>query len=211
MTAIDDAFSAAVAAAIAAQMAGATVAAAPLVAFDFASGMVRVWAGAGPFIDLDGQTWQGLGEMAARTASASGRGLGVEEVTYSLSATSGRLANFVADAEETIGRTVRDYLQFFDVRKTDTTGAWVDFAPLGSPWQYWYGTMGPLDYVREAVRVGETPLVTLSVTAHNGLVNRRRPPNGQYTHGDQQARHPGDNIFLGMPKTGDKIVWPKFS
>ena len=46
--------------AIAAMLAGATVRAALLVRFDFASGIDRVWEGVGP-LQAGGHTWKGMG------------------------------------------------------------------------------------------------------------------------------------------------------
>jgi hypothetical protein len=199
--------------AIEAQLSGATVRAASLVMFDFVSGPVRVWPGFGPLV-TGGETYQGLGNLGLISAFSAGPGQVVEEMTFQLFADEATLGHFSDDAEESAGREANVYMQFFEIRKEDAIGNWVEWQPLDAPFQVFWGKMGPL--TAERPEADENPMDArltraLSVTASNAFTNRARPAFGFYTDRDQKARHPGDNMFINAYQMADKRVrWPKF-
>jgi hypothetical protein len=190
--------------AIAAQLAGNTVRAAPLVHFDFRTTPMRLWPGFGP-LEAAGETWLGLGDLGSISGTGAGPGQVVEEMAFSLAGGPELLANFAEDAEEATGREVEVWLQFFDE----------GWAPLDDPFQIFWGVMGPLKVERG--ESGDDPLTAratrlLSVTAANAFINRGRPSYGFFTDRDQKARKPGDNIFLNIARMSEiKVRWPKFS
>lgn len=202
--------------AIRAQLAGAAVRAAPLVAFDFRSRMTRLWPGFGP-LEAGGYTWEGLGNLGALSQINTGISGSVDEITFTLAAPAEALAYFNDDAEESNGREVSVYLQFFDIRRTDEAGNWVDWLPLGDPLAMFVGTMGPLKVQRDrAEPAGGRPSRVMSVIASNGFVNRSRPAYAYYSDRDQKARNaiagnPDDNFFVNASRTIYTVPWPVFT
>ncbi len=199
---------------IEAQLRGATVRAAPLAQFDFKSGVVRLWQGAGP-VDAGGQTWQGIGSMAAMEAIQAGPRGAVEEITLSLFGDTGLLDNVEADTEESTGRACNIYLQFFDIRRVDEDGNWVDWQPLDDMISMFWGIMGPLTARRSRVETGRAPNRVVSMPVQNALINRQRPTFSFFSQADQIARTIGaataDNIFLRIPEFSEGTVrWPNF-
>lgn len=196
--------------AIEAQLSGKTVRLAPLVRFDFVSGTVRLWPGFGPMV-LGGQTWQGIGNLGSLEIIEAGPGQGATERTYTLFGDETILAQISEDADEASGREVYDYVQFFQVDEFDQDGNWIDWQPIGDPFQMWWGVMGEIAIDRPQVAPGEMATRSVSVPAVNAFHNRRRPTNSYYTDRDQKARHPGDTIFVAMASARRKIRWPYFS
>lgn len=180
--------------AIEAQLSGRTVRAVPLVHFEFLSGDQRLWPGFGT-LAAGGYGWTGIGDLGSISGVSTGLGLAVEEMTFTLAGSGDILRGLKADAAEATGREVNVYLQFFD----ETS------APLDNPWQIFWGRMGPL----KAERSDESR--TITVVASNALLNRARASFGFFSHRDQQARHPGDNIYVRASQMADaKVRWPHF-
>ena len=102
-------------------------------------------------------------------------------------------------------------LQFFDVRRVDQSGSWVDWQPIDELITVFFGKMGPLSVSRQASADGRGSR-TVSVTVQNSLVNRRRPAFGYYTDQDQKARHSEtDSIFIKMAEFSEGTTpWPVF-
>ena len=196
---------------IEAQLRGANVRAAPLAKFDFKSGVTRLWQGAGP-TDAGGFTWQGIGSMAAMEAIQAGPRGAVEEITLSLFGDTGLLDNVEADTEESTGRACNIYLQFFDIRRVDTDGNWVDWQPLDDMISMFWGGMGPMSVKRQAASEQGRGSRAVSITVQNALVNRQRPPFGFFSDRDQKARgRATDDIFIRIPEFSEGTVrWPQF-
>ena len=196
---------------IEAQLRGATVRATPLVSFDFKSGMKRLWSGAGTQ-EAGGHKWQGIGALGSMAPIQSGPRGAVEEIEFSLFGEAGLLDKIEADVDESVGREVNVYLQFFDVRKTDEAGIWVDWQPLDEMISMFWGRMGPLSVKRQAAGVDRRGSRVVSVTVQNALVNRQRPQYGYFSAADQKARgRDGDNIFILMPEFSEGTTrYPQF-
>ncbi len=196
---------------IEAQLRGATVRVTPLVSFDFKSGMSRLWQGAGT-LDAGGQEWQGIGALGSMAPIQSGPRGAVEEIEFSLFGDAGLLDNIEADADESVGRECNVYLQFFDLRKTDEAGNWVDWQPLDNMISMFWGRMGPLSVKRQAASETARGSRVVSVTVQNAMVNRQRPAFGFFSDEDQKARgRAGDDIFIRVPEFSNATAaWPVF-
>lgn len=196
---------------IQAQLDGNTVRAAYLVYFDFRSGPVRGWPGFGN-LSIAGLTYQGLGNLSVLSPISAGPGGAVEEITLSLAGSDALLANLRSDNTESVGRELSVFLQFFDIRRFDELGNWVDWQPLSTPLSLFVGRMGPLSVKRQPPdpeNGGATRVV--SVSAQNILVNRARPPFQFYSDRDQKARSPDDNMFLRISRYAENPTrWPTF-
>ena len=196
---------------IEAQLSGATVRVTSLVSLDFKSGMVRLWQGAG-WLDAGGFPWRGVGELGAMSPTQSGPRGAVEEIEMSLFGGDTLLANIEADADESVGREVNVYLQFFDIRRTDADGNWVDWNPLDDMISMFWGRMGPMSVKRQAASEQGRGSRVVSITVQNALVNRQRPPFGFFSDRDQKARgRTTDDIFIRIPEFSEGTVrWPQF-
>lgn len=200
---------------IAAQLRGGTVRIADMVRFSFLSGEVRLWSGFSDLKDNNNEVWTGIGNLGQISGVIAGPGQGIDELTFVLFGDTTMMAKFAGSVDETIGREVFVYQQFFDVRQFDETGAWVDWKPLDSPMVLFWGIMGPLTADRPKQDVGDVDprLRTISVKAANAFVNRRRPSYGFYSHRDQSARSVGNNdqMFVNASRMASITVrWPKF-
>ncbi len=196
---------------IEAQLNGATVRAAGLASFDFKSGFKRLWQGAGT-LEVSGHEWLGIGDMGTLEPIQSGPRGAVEEITMRLTGEAGLLAQIDADADESVGRECNIYLQFFDVRRFDEAGNWVDWQPIDELVTLFFGNMGPLSVSRQPPSADGRTSRVVSVTIQNSLVNRRRPAFGFFTDQDQKARHSStDQIFIKMAEFSEGTTrWPVF-
>ena len=195
---------------IEAQLAGATVRTSQLVRFDFRSAPMRLWHGFGDLVAA-AEVWQGLGDMGQISAIQSGPGQAAEEMTFTLFGSDGLLANLADDAEESAGRTVEVFLQFFDIRQADAAGAWVDWHLLSSPLAMFYGIMGPLTASRTGASAEVPAMRSVSVPAVNAFWNRSRPALAYFSDRDQKARSPDDNMFARVSAYSDgTVAWPQF-
>ncbi len=196
---------------IEAQIDGATIRAAGLVKFDFKSGLKRYWQGSGT-LDAGGEKWLGVGNLGAIEPIQSGPRGAVEEITLSLFGGEGLLANIEADAGESVGREVNLYLQFFDIRRTDDAGNWVDWQPIADMLSLFWGRMGPMSVKRQAAGAEGRGLRSISVTVQNAMTNRRRPPLGFFSNTDQRERgSSSDQICIRISEFAEKTVrWPVF-
>lgn len=201
---------------IKAQMTGNSVRVADLVRFSFLSGEVRLWSGFSNLTDNNGEVWTGAGNVGAISGMIAGPGQGIEEMTFSLFGDADMMSKFAGSANETIGQECKVYQQFFDVRKWDDDGKWVDWQPLDKPVQIFWGTMGPLIADRPRANVGDASqlLRVVTVKAANAFTNRRRPSFGFYSYRDQLARSVGgnDQMFVNASRMASVTVrWPKFA
>jgi hypothetical protein len=197
---------------IEAQLDGATVRAAHMALFDFKTEPKRLWPGFGDLLLPSGLRFEGIGSLGTLSSISAGPGGAVEEITASLFGDETILARIEDDAEESVGRELTVYLQFFDIRKTDEAGNWVEWAPLDEPLTMFVGRMGPLKVKREPPGDGSSASRIVSVSAQNILVNRARPSFSFFSDRDQKARGDGtDNIFLRVSQYSEGTVrWPIF-
>lgn len=197
---------------ILAQLAGPLVRCASLARFDFKSGEKRLWPGFGDLV-VNGETWQGLGNLGQISQVSAGPGQTIEELVLTLFGDDTIISHFTSDAEEAVGRAVRAYFQFFEVRQTDEAGNWVDWAPIGGdPLQFFWGRMGPLFVDRPVQTGGGRATRAISTRAANAFINRRKPPFGLYSDRDQRGRtNNTDNLFVHASSMASATVnWPVF-
>lgn len=196
---------------IRAQIRGATVRFAELVRFSFRSQESRLWTGFGPLVDNNGEQWEGIANLGALSAVSSGPGQAIEELSLTLFASDEMIALIPSDTAEVTGQVVKRYIQFFDVRKFDDQGNWVEWQPLDDPWQNFWGKMGAplINIPKKQPDEGASQQQTITIRAANAFVNRRRPAFGYYSNRDQQARSPGDKIFSRVAAMASTTVrWP---
>lgn len=195
---------------IEAQLGGRTVRYLDMVRFYFKSGQVRLHHGTGLLVDNNGEQWKGVGKLGRISPITSGPSGGADEITMSLFGDSEMLRHVDEDAEESAGQLVVRYLQFLDIRQRDALGNWVEYQPLDVPMETFRGRMGPLQIDRPPVTdPNESASRVVTVRAVNAFYNRRRPPFGYFSHRDQQARSPGDNLFRDASRMADaKVNWP---
>lgn len=196
---------------IEAQLAGAVVRCSPLVEFDFVSGAKRVWPGFGPVI-AGGKTWEGVRGLGTMSPITSGVGGAVEEMTFSLFGDTQLLGHLSEDAEESDGREVNVWLQFFDLRQRNEAGEWVEWETLSDPLAMFWGRMGPLRVTMSEPNGEGRRGRIVSVSAQSAFINRARPPFQFFSDRDQKARTDGeDNIFVRVPDYVEGTVrWPQF-
>lgn len=197
-----------------AQLDGRQVRCAPLVLFHFRSGLLGVWPGFGLLRTsgtVYGGEWQGIGSLGQLSILTSGADGSVAEMTFSLMATSEMLSTMSSDSDESIGREVEVFLQFFDVRRFDDAGNFVDWQLLGWPIQIFWGRMGPLRADKTAEDDGPAQR-TLSVSAQNLFVTRGRPPYMHFSDRDQKSRSSDDNLCVRVSQLSEgSVAWPTFN
>ncbi|MDR6952291.1 hypothetical protein J2X65_001646 [Ancylobacter sp. 3268] len=174
---------------------------APLVRFDFQSGMVRCWPGFGAVRTNDGNLWggtQNMGRLGPIKKTFDGS---APQQTFTLSGVDPTFwVKAKASAAEYYGRLCFVYLQFFDEH-------W-QCLDLPLPFSWW--RMHSLDIDRSRSGNGFQRIITLK--AESPLVLRGRAVNGSWTDRDQQARFPGDRAcerVMGM--TNRVIVFPELA
>lgn len=167
-----------------------------LIKLDFLSGTKRVWTGFSRLQTLDGQIWDGLGELvsieglsAAMNGSATAGSLGLSGVSPEV------LASAISeDNEEFMQRPVSIFLQVFKDRKL-----------FGAPCPIALRIMTSM----EISQTGDTRSITLN--HESPYIGRNNPANGWYSDRDQQNRYPGDKfcerVFMNISKI-DR--WPDY-
>lgn len=184
------------------------VRAAALVFFDFLSQPVRLWSGAGDLRTL-GSTFKGTAGLGKLSVAGWGPAGIVETMTFSIAANATVLAAADQDAanNETDGRNVWVWLQFFD----DRPGK--DWALLGDPIFYFWGTMGPITVVQAPPDQAGAIAYSMSVTATNAMRVHSRPTLAFFADHDQKARSPDglDNSCARMGEFIDgNVLWPRY-
>lgn len=172
-----------------AALAAGPVNAARLVAFEFASQIIRVWEGFGRLETTGGDIWSGLtvagpdGDPVALGAIEDfdlGPGLPKTEIRFRLSVTPALLALVPDQESEVRGRRALVHLQFFDS----------DWQVLGAPVVVRSVIM---DQIRRTLdRASTPPRAYVEVIGEPLLATKHYPPAGRHTDSDQQARFPGD-------------------
>jgi hypothetical protein len=166
-----------------------------LIKLDFVSATKRVWTGFGRLRTLDGNLWDGLGEMVAidgianamSTAATAGK-LTVSGVSPDL------LPKAIGEESEFLQRPVSIFLQ-----------AARGGALIGNPCPLALRLMTSMEVSRQ----GATR--SISINHESPYIGRRNPPNGNYTDRDQQRRFPGDRACERTPTLLYKNErWPDY-
>jgi hypothetical protein len=154
-----------------------------LVKFDFLSETKRVHTGFGKLRTLDGNLWDGLGELVAisgltgmRSGSAPAGKITASGVSPDL------LPIALGEEDEYSGRPVAIFFQAFS-----------DRVPVGNPCPLLLRIMTSISIDR----TGDTR--SLSINHESPYVGRNNPANGWYSDRDQQARYPGDRFCERTP------------
>lgn len=180
-------------AAVAALLAGRTVRVAHLIQLDFASETMRVWTGFGS-ITAGAQTWQGLGRFGSVSNLDLSPNLSAEPVTLTLSGVDpANIAKAKDQSAEVNGRRAIINFQFFDE----------NWAPLDAPYPIFVGIM---DQMKIHINADEA---RVDLTLEQVILNKHRPPYGNYSYHDQTGRFPGDRGLERMAYLVNKTVnWP---
>lgn len=164
-----------------ADLEGKRVRVAPLVKFDFVSGIIRLWNGVGRLDTQDGQSWQGIANMGDVGSLDQSYNGDAPSQTFRLSGVDADFANIArGNRDEYYRQPVTVYLQFFDE----------DWQTLDNPFAVTLREMQQLRASKQLTDGGE--VYTVEITAETPFTIRRRPPSSYYTDRDQQLRYPGD-------------------
>jgi hypothetical protein len=166
-----------------------------LIKFDFVSITKRVWTGFGKLKTLDGNLWDGLGEVISidglsqlsSTAATAGR-LSVSGVSPTL------LPTAIGEAPEYLERPVSFFLQGFKDRRF-----------VSNPCALALRIITGMEISRD----GATR--TIAITHESPYIGRNNGANGYYTDQDQQRRFPGDRACERTPYLAFKRdAWPDY-
>lgn len=147
-----------------------------LVKLDFTSGPMFVWTGVGPFQDLNGQIWQGLGQLG-QVSDLDRSLVSSQTPTLSLSGVDPVIAaRSLAAPQEIKGRVAIIFEQYFEV----------DLSPIDQPIALWNGLM---DRAKISTEVATSVITVSTVTL---LYRRRRPALAYLSDATQQSLYPGD-------------------
>ncbi|GGD24402.1 hypothetical protein [Aureimonas glaciei] len=182
-------------------LSASTVRVATLAELAFASGTMRLFAGAG-VRDFGGQEWRGLGGLISIDGLGDMRTTQANTVSITLSGVDeATLPKAIGEPEEVVDRLIVIYWQFLDS----------GMQPVGSLVPIYFGLMQSPSIDRSEASDDEGAVCTISLPCEGLFVGRSKPPRGRYTDRDQQARHPGDRIFDRMSENRGKVVlWPDF-
>jgi len=180
-----------------AQARGERVSVNRLVEAEFLSETWRAWEGVGDLQTTDGKTWLGFGDILKIPNLTQVTGGQATSATFALEGVTPAAITRATESEtEAKGRPIRVYLQYFDDASQ----------PLGPPLAIASLLMDVVAY-----RMAGPDLRSLSISAENLFVNRKRVPHGRITDADQQERYPGD---LGLEFVADLVdvvvTWPDF-
>jgi hypothetical protein len=163
------------------------------VELDFPSGFVR-YSGSPFDITISGETFSGVGMLAAASAAEESAELRAASMTVSLSGIPGdAIALALAEAYQGRKATV------WEVMIADTG------LVVADPVVIFRGRMDQLD-----IELGETSSVRVSLT--NRLADWERARVRRYTQEDQQQDYPADEFFRFVSATTEKeVMWPASS
>lgn len=154
-----------------------------LIKFDFLSATKRVWTGFGKLRTLDGNEWDGLGEILSIDGLQGPLSGSAPSGKITASGVSPALLPIALGEEEEYARSpVAIFFQAFQGRTL-----------VGNPLPLLLRIMTSI----EITRTGETR--QLSINHESPYVGRNNPANGWYTDRDQQTRHPGDRFCERTP------------
>lgn len=164
----------------------------PVVIFegDFNGAMVRAWTGIGVLL-WAGNTWTGVGTLAAVSTIEETTEVAAKQVTVSLSGVLAENISLVLGAAKQ-GRNGKVWLGFLDSNGSLIADPYLAFS-------------GILD-VPVIEDAGET--ATISITYESKLVALERPRERRYTHEDQQIDYPTDLGLAYVNSIQDaQITW----
>lgn len=168
-----------------------------LVRLDFTSGSMFVWTGVGPFRDLNGQIWQGVGQLGS--VSDIDRALvSAQTPTLTLSGVDPVIAARALNASDEVkGQPLRIFEQYFDLETS---------APVDVPLSLWSGLM---DRAKISSTATQSVITVSTVTL---LYRRRRPAVAYLSDATQQLLYPGDTGCNIVPQLVQRNRnWPAFS
>lgn len=178
---------------------------------DEAATVSRLWDGAGPFVDTDGEIWVGCAALTGLEAIE----MAINGEAYTLSLTLSGVSSAHADlawesftSAEIVGSTVRLLVQKCDP---------VTDQPIGAPEVRFTGTIDNPVFAKKATADGVLDSITVEVT--NRFTMRRRSRGAVLSDADQRARsailNPGanaDRFCERVPLMQDKTVsWPRWN
>lgn len=166
-----------------------------LIKFDFVSVTKRVWTGFGKLPTLDGNVWDGLGDIISidglsqlSSTSASSGTLTVSGVSASL------LQTAIGEEDEYLQQPVSFFLQGFQGRTL-----------ISNPCTLAVRIMTGM----EISRTGDTR--SIAITHESPYIGRNQGANGYYTDQDQQRRFPGDRACERTPfLVFKREAWPAY-
>lgn len=168
-----------------------------LVHMDFLDAPKRWWTGFGD-LSVNGQTWQGLGDLINVSPISSAYQVSAEQVTFEVAATPEMLGLALAAKSRVRDRPVTVYLQLFaNVTMAAFTPGGGEIAsgdPVGSPMALYSGTMQRMPWAAS----GPTQR-TIRVECEGLFFRRNAAPRGRWTDSDQKARYPGDRGLERLP------------
>jgi len=166
---------------------------------EFSGQTLYVHNGIGEY-SFDGQTWQGLGDLATISAVEEGTDVSPYSITLTLSLLDSTLAEQALE-ENYYMRPVTIYLGVLDeddqfVQETNPVNT-------KNPVQLWSGHMDQM-----AVNVGSDQGDVITMTCESQLSLLQRSRNLMFTNTWQQSRYTGDKFFnLLAFVEGVKITW----
>lgn len=154
-----------------------------LIRFDFVSELKRVFTGFGRLKTLDGQVWDGIGDVVAIDGLAGGLSGAASTGTMTVSGVSADLlSKAIGEKSQFIQRPVSFYLQ------TAQNGALV-----GRPCALGLRIMTSMEVSRTANQR------TISISHESPYIGRNNPAYGTYADRDQQSRFAGDRFCERVP------------
>lgn len=145
-----------------------------LAEFQYPSGTIRLWTGAGDLTAL-GQTWIGAGDLLGISEARETEGVVAVGIVFSLSGIpSAALSN-------ALGQDYQDRLAKMYVGAFDAAGA-----IIVDPYLTFEGRMDVQTILDDGVTA------TVEVSAESRLVDLERPRERRYTPEDQALDYPGD-------------------
>lgn len=177
---------------------------------EFPARTIRLWDGAGPYMDADGEVW--LGAMLNE---------GLDEIESAMNGEAATLMLSLSGVDQTISD-----LAFEDLEAGDVIGGRVQLMiqpcdewdqPVGAAEVRFTGTVDNMPMDEAASEQGITATIVLEVTNRFNL--RALTSGAVLSDVDQRARSailnpgaPSDRFAERIPGLADKsVVWPRFS
>lgn len=154
-----------------------------LVHMDFEDTPKWWWTGFGD-LDVEGQTYQGLGDLISISGLTTTYQLSATPVTFEIAATPEMISLSRAAIDRVFGRDVNVWSQLMTTQTVDGVESWQLFGPR---WSMFTGTMRQMPVALEG-----DDAASLQVIAEGLFTGRNAPPQGLLTDADQQGRYPGD-------------------
>ena len=164
----------------------------PVILFEgeFASGMVRIWSGAGD-LDWDGKTWNGVGGLLGLGEIEETRQVVANGTSVSLSGVAPQMVALAIE-EARQGKPGRVWLGLLDEARE----------VIADPVQAFSGRLD----VPEITDNEQS--CTLTISYESRLIDLGRARSWRYTHESQQVLHPGDKGFEFVTSIQDReITW----